>query len=92
MILVRLGNPAPIETKRDPKTEAITKADLEGPQVTIVRSAAPDSLTALKEIVDLWAYHGTEAPSWVSSDSETLELLLAEHFGCKRGEPKKARK
>ena len=31
----------------------------------------------------VWSYHSDSPPSWVTSDSDSLATLLADHFNCK---------
>ena len=87
MFKVRLGNPAPHESYRDNETDALVTLPIEGPSVTTVEIPHDSVLVAVREIEDLWKHHGAEPPSWVAADNEGLEVVLAGHFGCRRGEP-----
>lgn len=93
---VRLGNTAAIERGEgvissaggeDPEDVAV----LGGQRVTTVSFPEDvklgDALTTITGPGGIWATHSAEPPAWVESDSEGLEALLAEHYGCERGAP-----
>lgn len=87
MYHIRLGNTSPHNARRHPDTDALILEPFEGPQVTTVNCSASSVIDALKEVTDLWRFHSSAPPSWVSADNEALELVLSENFGCPRGEP-----
>lgn len=89
---VRLGNAAPHQGVRDPKTDAVKFETLDGPSVTTVDLPGFSALQAAQAITSrggVWENHSPEPPSWVSSDDPVVEQLLAEHYGCRAGEPKR---
>ena len=96
MTQVKLGNPAPHEGVTDPKTDKTTLVPLAGgASVTTVEAPGKSALQVVNDIIargGVWENHGAEPPSWVSSDDPLVEQLLAEHFGCQRGAPKKGKK
>lgn len=83
MITVYLGNPAPHRIVSDPVTDEATVEPLDGPQVTVVRIPHDDAFAALLELKDLWKAHGSEPPSWLSSDSDSFADVAASALGTK---------
>lgn len=81
MPTVYFGNHSPLDGGRP----------IRGPQTTQVVFMDDEDLdTRMRTIthVDgIWIRHSTQAPSWVESDNEDLELALAEHYDCSIGRP-----
>ena len=69
----------------------VTYTQLPGTRVTIVELAEGVSLSeALATIAGpagIWSHHSDAPPAWVECESDGLEALLAEEFGCARGAP-----
>ncbi|HEX7276039.1 MAG TPA: hypothetical protein VF244_01570 [Acidimicrobiales bacterium] len=89
---VKLGNAAPHEYVRDPKTDELTQRALDNPSVTTVDLPGHTVIDALRAITaqgGVWGAHSSEKPSWVWSDDPNLQALLADHFGCPSGMPSK---
>lgn len=88
---VELGNPSAKEGRRDPTTDEVAFSPLEGERVTYVTMPPSysllESVTAITHPSGIWAHHADAPPSWVWSDNEALQALLAESFGCPVGRP-----
>jgi hypothetical protein len=95
---VLLGNPAAKEAFRD--TDGVLHhRDLPGRRVTTI--VIPDTYTLLEAVASVtaqdgaWNHHSQgnnpedTAPDWVESDNEGLASLLAQHYECPVGRPKK---
>lgn len=94
---VLLGNSAAKEAYLDDGN--VAHRDLPGRRVTTI--TIPDSYTLLEAVQSVtaqdgvWNHHsrgddpGDHSPDWVESDNEGLASLLAQHFECPIGRPKK---
>jgi hypothetical protein len=99
---VELGNAKAKQAKKGPDGEPLRDEEgyvvhelipggedretrLEIPEGTSIGEAFVAITTPIR---GAWANHSAGPPAWVESDSEALEIVLAEHFGCRRGRPK----
>lgn len=95
---VQLGNSAAKEAYRDGGGNLNHRA-LDGNRITTV--VIPDTYTLLEAVACVtaqdgaWNHHSQgddpldSIPDWVESDDTALASLLAQHFGCPVGRPKK---
>jgi hypothetical protein len=82
--IVYLGNTAPIETKKiDESSSEVERIKLDIKEAVTV-SRLDDSYKLaeqLRVIVDAYdGYHSNDPPAWVESDSDSLALLIQDHY------------
>lgn len=89
MVRVRLGNAAPVDHPTDPKTgeKVRTPIEVDGPEVATMELHEDNLKATLATAEALWNSISDAPPVWVAADDEAVELLLASHFACERGEP-----
>jgi hypothetical protein len=85
------GNKEHIAARLSAKVRFTDVSDV--PRVTTARFPEGVSLgeafNSVTNVGGIWDHHGglENKPTWVYSDSDGLAALLAEHFGCKVGQP-----
>lgn len=87
---LELGNTSPKEGHRN-DDDSVTFTAMEGNRVTVVNfpegTSIGEAFASVTAPNGIWSYHSEDAPAWVECESEGLQALLVEHFGCEAGKP-----
>lgn len=95
MPIVAFGNESVVErVKKDASkddspdnVQVVGRQDL-GNRVTTMALNEPSLAANVAHVERFWGGESDEPPAWVESDSDALEAVLADHYGCPRGRPK----
>lgn len=98
MAYLTLGNVSVVESYKEDEGTNVTKLrarkDL-GKQITTMSlnetdiDDRPSRAMNLTMAIRFWEQHSDKPPAWVESDDRLLAELIADHFGCDIGRPKK---
>jgi hypothetical protein len=88
---VKLGNVAPVEVVTGDDGQTERNALPGGHSVTEIHvpndTSLSEAFVTITSAQGVWAYHSEQSPAWVEADDESLQTLLASHFGCPAGAP-----